>query len=72
MYYFVIYLFFKDPTYSSGKFGEVKDLLLGMLDTCNYEKVRHLVQYKNTVMQIFINQVIFGRNKTYSISIPIS
>ncbi|KAK2151497.1 hypothetical protein LSH36_361g02006 [Paralvinella palmiformis] len=28
----------QDPTYSSGKFGEVKDLLLGMLDTCNYEK----------------------------------
>lgn len=27
-----------DPAYSSGRFGEMKDLLLGMLDTYNYEK----------------------------------
>ena len=29
----------KDPTYSTGKFGEIKELILGMLDTYNYEKV---------------------------------
>lgn len=27
-----------DPAYGSGRFGEMKDLLLGMLDTYNYEK----------------------------------
>jgi len=27
----------QDRTYSSGKFGEIKDLILGMLDTYNYE-----------------------------------
>jgi len=27
----------QDPTYSSGKFSEVKELVLGMLDTYNYE-----------------------------------
>ena len=34
----------KDPAYNTGKFGEVKELVLGMLDTYNYEKV-----YKNTI-----------------------
>ncbi|XP_033629373.1 vacuolar protein sorting-associated protein 8 homolog [Asterias rubens] len=28
----------QDPTYSTGKFGEIKELILGMLDTYNYEK----------------------------------
>ncbi|XP_072048156.1 LOW QUALITY PROTEIN: vacuolar protein sorting-associated protein 8 homolog [Amphiura filiformis] len=28
----------QDPAYSSGKFGEFRELLLGMLDTYNYEK----------------------------------
>nr|XP_006819234.1 PREDICTED: vacuolar protein sorting-associated protein 8 homolog [Saccoglossus kowalevskii] len=28
----------QDPTYSSGKFGDMKELILGMLDTYNYEK----------------------------------
>ena len=27
----------QDPAYNSGKFGEIKELLLGMLDTYNYE-----------------------------------
>ena len=27
----------QDPAYSSGKFGEIKELMLGMLDTYNYE-----------------------------------
>ena len=27
----------QDPAYSSGKFGEIKELILGMLDTYNYE-----------------------------------
>lgn len=27
----------QDPTYKSGKFGEIKELILGMLDTYNYE-----------------------------------
>ena len=26
-----------DPAYSTGKFGEIKQLVLGMLDTYNYE-----------------------------------
>ena len=30
----------QDPAYSTGKFGEMKELLLGMLDTYNYEKVQ--------------------------------
>ena len=33
---------FQDPSYNSGKFGEIKELILGMLDTYNYEKVRWL------------------------------
>ncbi|CAH1788234.1 unnamed protein product, partial [Owenia fusiformis] len=28
----------QDPTYSTGKFEEIKDLILGMLETYNYEK----------------------------------
>ncbi|XP_077997967.1 vacuolar protein sorting-associated protein 8 homolog isoform X1 [Glandiceps talaboti] len=28
----------QDPTYSSGKFGDMRELVLGMLDTYNYEK----------------------------------
>ncbi|XP_074642624.1 vacuolar protein sorting-associated protein 8 homolog [Tubulanus polymorphus] len=28
----------QDPTYSSGKFGDIRELILGMLDTYNYEK----------------------------------
>ena len=28
----------QDPAYSSGKFGEIKELMLGMLDTYNYER----------------------------------
>ncbi|XP_033098288.1 vacuolar protein sorting-associated protein 8 homolog [Anneissia japonica] len=28
----------QDPTYSSGNFGEIKELILGMLDTYNYEE----------------------------------
>lgn len=31
---------FQDPAYNVGKFGEMKELLLGMLDTYTYEKVR--------------------------------
>ncbi|XP_015770659.1 PREDICTED: vacuolar protein sorting-associated protein 8 homolog [Acropora digitifera] len=27
----------KDPTYNTGKFGEIKELILGMLDTYSYE-----------------------------------
>lgn len=27
----------QDPTYKSGKFGEIKELIMGMLDTYNYE-----------------------------------
>jgi len=27
----------QDPTYKSGKFGEIKELILGMLETYNYE-----------------------------------
>jgi len=29
----------KEFTLSQGKFGDVKDLVMGMLDTYNYEKV---------------------------------
>ncbi|XP_064646589.1 vacuolar protein sorting-associated protein 8 homolog isoform X2 [Lineus longissimus] len=28
----------QDPTYSTGKFGEIRELILGMLETYNYEK----------------------------------
>ena len=35
-------LLFQDPAYKTGKFGDIKDLLLGLLDTYNYEQVsRH-------------------------------
>ena len=29
----------QDSAYSSGRFGEIRELVLGMLDTYNYEKV---------------------------------
>ena len=32
----------QDPTYSAGKFGEIKELILGMLDTYSYESVSKL------------------------------
>lgn len=35
---FVLQKVMSDPVYSMGRFGEMKDLLLGMLDTYNYEK----------------------------------
>ena len=31
--------FSQDPAYSTGKFGEVRELILGMLETYNYEQV---------------------------------
>ena len=30
---------FQDPTYSTGRFGEIRELIVGMLDTYNYESV---------------------------------
>lgn len=30
---------FQDPAYNTGKFGEVRELILGMLETYNYEQV---------------------------------
>lgn len=32
---------FQDPAYSTGKFGEVRELILGMLETYNYEQVNY-------------------------------
>ena len=34
-----VYMFLQDPAYSTGKFGEVRELILGMLETYNYEQV---------------------------------
>ena len=31
----------QDPAYNTGKFGEVKELIIGMLDNYNYEEVIH-------------------------------
>ena len=36
-YHFILLL--QDPTYSTGKFGEIKELILGMIDTYSYESV---------------------------------
>ena len=36
----IFVILFQDPAYNVGKFGEMKELLLGMLDTYTYEKVR--------------------------------
>lgn len=33
-----MFLQFKDPAYNTGKLGEIKELVLGMLDTFHYEK----------------------------------
>ena len=44
----------KDPAYNTGKFGEVKELVLGMLDTYNYEKVyKTLYQLYHSAMLKF-------------------
>lgn len=32
----------KDPAYNTGKFGEVKEMVLGMLETYNYEQVSQI------------------------------
>ena len=29
----------QDPAYNTGKFGEIRELILGMLETYNYEQV---------------------------------
>jgi len=29
----------QDPAYNTGKFGEIKDLIIGMLENYNYEEV---------------------------------
>ena len=44
----------KDPTYNTGKFGEIKELLLGMLDTYTYESVSRPVNFQssNTCHQV--------------------
>ena len=34
-----VFMFLQDPAYSTGKFGEVRELILGMLETYNYEQV---------------------------------
>ena len=31
-------LFLQDPAYNTGKFGEIRELILGMLETYNYEQ----------------------------------
>ena len=31
--------YLQDPTYNSGKFGEIRELIMGMLDTYSYEEV---------------------------------
>ncbi|XP_070570211.1 vacuolar protein sorting-associated protein 8 homolog isoform X2 [Ptychodera flava] len=38
----------QDPTYSSGKFGDMRELILGMLDTYNYE--RTLLRTTNSLL----------------------
>ena len=44
--------FSQDPAYSTGKFGEVRELILGMLETYNYEQV---LKYESS----FLFQSIF-------------
>ncbi|EEC14167.1 conserved hypothetical protein, partial [Ixodes scapularis] len=38
----ILHKLMQDPVYSSGKFGEVRDFIMKMLDTHNYEKVRSM------------------------------
>jgi len=35
----ILHKILQDPAYSSGRFGEIRELILGMLDTYNYEQV---------------------------------
>jgi hypothetical protein len=33
-----VLIYLQDPAYNTGKFGEVRELILGMLETYNYEQ----------------------------------
>lgn len=44
----------KDPTYNMSKFSEIRDLLLGMLDTYNYEKT--LLTTTNNLLNADLHQ----------------
>lgn len=37
-------MLFQDPVYGKGKLAEIQGLILGMLDTFNYEQVKLLVK----------------------------
>jgi len=39
----------KEFTFSEGRFGDVKDLVMGMLGTYNYEKVESRAQAKHSL-----------------------
>jgi hypothetical protein len=36
---------FQDPAYNTGKFGEIKELIIGMLENYNYEEVSWLCKF---------------------------
>lgn len=36
------HFFIQDPVYGKGKLGEIQGLVLGMLDTFNYEQVSYM------------------------------
>ena len=44
----------QDPAYNTGKFGEVKELIIGMLDNYNYEEVRADQGHTLFVTSIFL------------------
>lgn len=48
----------QDPAYNTGKFGEIKELIIGMLENYNYEEVTCICLYC---------AIYFG-NKIYRIS----
>lgn len=39
-----MYHVWQDPVYGKGKLGEIQGLILGMLDTFNYEQVTNAMQ----------------------------
>ena len=60
--------FAQDPAYESGQFKDIKPIILGMLDTCNYEEVSKRTVLSPATSNVFVHLFVtlvyssLGRN----------
>lgn len=64
----ILHKLMQDPVYSSGKFGEVRDFIMKMLDTHNYEKalLNTTNRLLNCDLHLYLHRLKLAANRGYA------